>query len=184
MKTKIGVIIILCLLAIFIGNIIQKTMDSEEIKGIEEEPTNVEKEKVAPNIVLQNLQGETVELADYKGKNVVLNFWTTWCPPCKEEMPHLQKYYDKYKDKQNVEVLGVNLTFADDSEKKVKQFVENYNLDFPILLTNDEKVEALYRIATIPSTFFLDTEGRINQKIVGQLDEKSLHFYVNELINK
>ena len=192
MKTKIGLILLLILVAVFIGNIVQKSMESEKAlnengRGYEENITNsnssVEKDKLAPNITLQNLQGETVELADYKGKNVVLNFWTTWCPPCKEEMPHIQDYYEKYKDQQNVEVLGVNLTFSTDSEKNVKQFVESYDLTFPVFLTYDEKVQQLYNIVTIPSTFFLDEEGRIQRKIVGPLDEASLQGYVNELIN-
>lgn len=192
MKTKIGIILLLTLVAVFIGNIVQKSMESdkalnENVKGYEENLTSsnssVQKDELAPNIILQNLQGETVELSDYKGKNVVLNFWTTWCPPCKEEMPHIQDYYEKYKNEQNVEVLGVNLTFSTDSEKNVKQFVESYNLTFPVLLTYDEEVEKLYLIKTIPSTFFLDEEGRIQRKIVGPLDEDSLQYYVEELIN-
>jgi peroxiredoxin len=191
-KTKIGVIVLLALVSVFLGNVVQNAMESDKainknIKGYEENlassNSSVQKDQLAPNITLQNLQGETVELSDYRGKNVVLNFWATWCKPCKEEMPHLQDYYEKYKGEQNVEVLGVNLTFATDSEKNVKQFVESYDLTFPILLTYDEEVEKLYRVLTIPSTFFIDEEGHIQQKIVGPLDEKSLHFYVNELIN-
>ena len=192
MKTKIGYILLLILVVVFIGNIIQKSMESqkaltENTKGYEENLTDsdssVQKDQLAPNITLQNLQGETVELADYKGKNVVLNFWTTWCPPCREEMPYIQEYYENNKTKQNVEVLGVNLTFATDSEENVKQFVESNHLTFPVLITYDQEVEKLYRIQTIPSTYFLDEEGQIHRKIVGPLDQTTLHDYVNELIN-
>ena len=157
----------------------------DNVKGYNEDITKnksgIKKEQFAPEFTFTNLQGEEVSLSDYRGKKVVLNFWTTWCSPCKSEMPHMQKYYEKYGEAENVEILGINLTFSSDSKDNVEKFVASYKLDFPVLLANDEAIADDYQIMTIPSTFFIDEEGKVQRKIVGPVDVDSLKFYVEEL---
>ena len=88
---------------------------------------------VAPDFQLETLSGETMRLSDYQGKIVVLNFWATWCPPCVEEMPHLQAFYENNKD-QAIVVIAVNLTSEDNGIDAVEEFVKEHELTFPIPL--------------------------------------------------
>ena len=107
------------------------------------------------------LNGEMVSLSDYKGKVVLLNFWATWCPPCRVEMPSMETLYHHFKD-QGFEILAVNLG---EDAAHVQQFMDNNNHTFPVLLDRDEKVGALYGIRAIPTSYIIDRSG----KIVGSL---------------
>lgn len=112
----------------------------------------------APNFELENLHGEKVQLSDFKGKKVMINFWATWCPPCKAEMPDMQKFYEQYGDQ--VTILAINI----DPEYDVKGFVQQMNISFPILLDDQDKVSSAYKILTIPTTFIIDEKGIIQYK--------------------
>ena len=117
---------------------------------------------------LEDLAGNLVKLSDFKGKIVFLNFWATWCPPCKEEMPHMQTFYDKYKD-DDIVVLAVNPTQvenqgssdSDKAEKKVREFIDQKSFTFPVLLDKDDSVWAFYQQRGIPANYVIDTEGII-----------------------
>lgn len=128
----------------------------------------------APDFELQTLTGETVKLSDYKGKKIILNFWASWCPPCRVEMPFMQNYYDEYKDSANVEILAVNMTKLERGDKSevVKGFVDEKELTFPILMDEDGKVMDLYRVRAYPTTYFLNTEGMVTDRVVSSLDEE------------
>jgi len=114
------------------------------------------------------LQGNKVRLSDFKGKIVFLNFWATWCPPCREEMPFMQELYEKYKDK-DIVVLAVNPNQVenrgvDDSEKaeqKVREFIKENGYTFPILLDRDDSAWAVYQQRGIPANYVIDKEGVI-----------------------
>lgn len=189
MKKNIGIVIVLALVIIMVGTYIKMEIErseaiSEQAKGQEValgEEIGLEQGQVAPNFTLENLQGEEVTLSDLRGKRVVLNFWATWCPPCEAEMPHMQKYYDSYSKQDNVEIIGVNLTYAKEKISRVEQFLENYEITFPVLLEKDESVAIQYEIITIPSTFMIDTDGKIQKKIEGPLDLASLRDNVTQL---
>ena len=123
-----------------------------------------ENQELAPDFALKNLKGHTVRLADFTGKVVLLNFWATWCPPCRIEIPHLKELYAKYQDK-GLEVVGVSLDHA--GEGVVKTFVEKNQINYPILLGNDNIVMDYGGILGIPTSFLVDRQGKIRQKLFG-----------------
>ncbi|WP_431028722.1 TlpA family protein disulfide reductase [Lysinibacillus sp. LZ02] len=134
------------------------------------EPTKVAGDQ--RDFTLQSLSGETVSLSDYEGKIVVLNFFATWCPPCKAEMPHLQSFHENSTE--DVVLLGVNLTKRDDGIEVLEQFVYDYGVTYPILLDEQDEVGTLYNILSIPTTYILDQQGRVVERIVGPVDNGTL----------
>lgn len=128
------------------------------------------KGEIAPDFELTTLDGERVKLSDYKGKKVILNFWATWCPPCRAEMPHMQTYYEDQAAADNVEILAVNLTKEDHGLEKIKTFKKEYGLSFPIPMDEKGEIGALYQAVTIPTSYILDAQGRVQTKFVGPMD--------------
>ena len=122
----------------------------------------------APDFQLQNLDGQTISLGDLRGKPVLVNFWTTWCPPCRSEMPFLQQIYEEWSD------TGLVLLAVDsgESQARVKEFLETRSLSLPVLLDTDNRVAQKYNIRGIPTTFFIDRDGIIQEKIVGAFPSK------------
>ncbi|MFC4618813.1 thiol-disulfide oxidoreductase ResA [Camelliibacillus cellulosilyticus] len=118
----------------------------------------------APNFSLKTLDGKTVKLSDFRGKGVVLNFWGSWCEPCKYEMPFINEAYQKRP--KNVEVLGVNIQ---ESPIVVQNFVRQDHIGFPILLDSKGSVTEAYNIQPIPTTFLIDKNGKIVKKIVSYM---------------
>ncbi|QLI78140.1 TlpA family protein disulfide reductase [Bacillus pumilus] len=117
----------------------------------------LEKGDQAPNFELKTLDGQTASLSDYQGKKVLVNFWATWCKPCRTEMPDLDAIRSEYDQ---VEVLAVNLTTTEKSEDHVAAFADELKLSFPILL--DQKgIQARYQVLSYPTTYILDEKGRI-----------------------
>ena len=166
-KNILGFCILTVLVLLFIMNILKDDKVSETAitssahiaNEMESEKIKVSSElKVAEDFTLTTLQGEQVSLSDYKGKIVILNFWVTWCEPCKEEMPYLQSFSEEHPD---VAVLAINLTSMDLGIDIVKQFVEVFGLTFPILLDEADVVGKQYNIITIPTSYIIDREGRV-----------------------
>lgn len=120
---------------------------------------------LAPDFTLETLNGETVALSDLRGQAVVVNLWTTWCPPCRREMPTLQKVYEEYKERGLV-ILAVNSTVQDDLQA-IPAFVEKYGLTFPILLDKNNEAGRLYQLRSLPSTFFIRRDGTIHEAVIG-----------------
>lgn len=117
----------------------------------------------APDFSLKTLTGETIRLSDLQGQAVMVNFWATWCPPCRAEMPAIQQVYDKYRG-QNFTVLAVNLQ---EGEAQVADFAGQMGLTFPILIDQEGTVFARYRVNGLPSTFFVDRQGVIRTVTLG-----------------
>lgn len=116
----------------------------------------------ATDFVLTNVQGEKVRLSDYRGKPVVLNFWATWCGPCKEEMPYINKVYENHKNKDDVVILAIN---NKESKFAVKNFINRYDIKFPVLLDRKGDIsDEGYHIVPIPTTFFINKRGVIVDK--------------------
>jgi peroxiredoxin len=119
---------------------------------------------LAPGFNLRNLKGNYQSLDSFSGQVVVLNFWATWCIPCRIEMPSFEKLYRRYRS-EGVVVLAV--TLDKNSKKKVKSFVDEHGISFPILLDEEGKVERLYPSMTIPFTYVIDREGRVVARVDG-----------------
>lgn len=158
-----------------------ETSDEVVESGVVVESSQISEDvKYAPEFTLSNLDGETVSLSDYKGKIVILNFWATWCPPCREETPHMQSFYEKNKEN-GIEILAVNLTNIDDGQQAIEKFVQDYGLTFPILLDEEGDAGMMYETFTIPTSYILDKEGRIFQKIVGPMNEQVMNDLIDAL---
>lgn len=130
----------------------------------------------APDFELNNLANEPIRLSDLRGKIVVINFWATWCEPCKVEMPFFEELYSSSQKK--LEILAVNF---DEPSQQVQQFAEEYQLSFPILLDPGGNVQNLYRVRGYPTTFMLDEEGIVRYHHIGLITEGQLDQYLSEL---
>lgn len=117
----------------------------------------------APNFTLTSTAGKTFTLADLKGKVVLVNFWATWCPPCRAEMPALDVAYRAYRDAGFV-VLAVDQMEGADV---VNAFGAKYNLSFPLLLDSDGNINRQYQISALPTSFFVDRKGVIRDMMIG-----------------
>jgi peroxiredoxin len=124
---------------------------------------------MAQDFALKDLDGHLVHLKDFRGKVVFLNFWATWCPPCRIEMPSMEKLYNKFKD-DNFTILAVDM--QEDSET-VKRFKESFKLSFPILLDEEGAVGAYYGVMGLPATYFIDREGFLYAAALGARDWSS-----------
>ena len=112
---------------------------------------------LAPSFTLMDINGESKSLSDYRGKKILLNFWASWCTPCIEEAPDLEKLQATLRDS-NFTVIGIAV---EDDLESVKAFVTENKLNYPILFDNDGKIRALYKISGFPETYLVDPEGKL-----------------------
>jgi len=122
--------------------------------------------KQAPDFTLPSLAGGEITLSDYRGKLVFLNIWATWCAPCREEMPSMQKLYKKFADRKFV-MLTVSI---DENRADIPPFVEELGLTFPIALDTQSRVAQLYGLTGVPETFLISPAGKVLHHIVGPSD--------------
>jgi peroxiredoxin len=135
----------------------------------------------APDFELIDTTGKTYRLSDLRGRPILLNFWASWCSPCKAEMPAMQQVYRQFQD-QGFVVLAVNST-SQDSRNSALSFADQLGLSFPILWDDQGVVSDLYQIKALPSTFFIDQEGTIREIIIGgPMADALLRIRVNQLI--
>ncbi len=137
----------------------------------------------APDFTLDLLGDGQLTLSDLRGKAVMVNLWASWCPPCRAEMPAIEKVYQAFQA-QGLVVLGVNTTFQD-SESDVAAFVEEFGLTFPILLDHEGGVSRRYQMRGLPSTFFIDRQGIIRTVVIGgPMSEAVIQLKVEELLRQ
>lgn len=117
----------------------------------------------APPFLLRDLNGKIVSIADGKGKVMILNFWATWCPPCREEIPEFVKLQAAYKDK----LLIVGASEDDDGPQKVQQFVQRFGMNYPIVMATKELIDNYGGVPALPTSFLIDPQGRVVQKHTG-----------------
>jgi peroxiredoxin len=173
LKNKIIIleIFLLILTLMFSQNI------SAQKKSAKQKATAQKSENAAPEFTLQNQDGKNVKLSDYKGKIVILNFWATWCAPCRAEIPDFMDLYKTYQ-KKGVVILGVAL----DDQDKVIKFAKDKKINYPILLGTQE-VSGLYGgISAIPTTFILNRKLEIVKNYVGQRPKETFENDIKELL--
>lgn len=159
-------ILIPALLLLMIGWAGYTFFFSAEEEQVAQEGTGLKVGDVAPDFELTTLSGEAVKLEDYRGKRVFVNFWATWCPPCREEMPDMQKLYDET----DVEILAVNMTASENSKAGVSKFIDDNAFSFPVPVDPEGRVTDLYEVRAYPTSYLIDSEGRIAHIALGAMD--------------
>jgi peroxiredoxin len=133
----------------------------------------------APELTLNDIEGVSHSLADYRGQVVLVNLWATWCPPCKEEMPALEAFYNQHRD-QGFIVVAIN---DGDPTKDVLQFVKDYNLTFPVWLDPTYSVtEQAFKSLNLPTSYVIDRDGVVQLQWVGGISRQMLDKHVIPLI--
>lgn len=174
-KKVIAVVVLIALLGVAIVQAMDKKAEPDIAS---QEASNMGGLKVgakAPDFELKTLAGDTVKLSDLKGKKVMLNFWATWCPPCKAEMPAMEEFHKEAGDE--VVILAVNI----DPHLDVKAFVDENSITFPIPLDAEDKVNETYQVLSIPTTYFIDTKGNIGNKYIGAMNLDAMKQYTKDL---
>jgi peroxiredoxin len=158
-------ILLIFLIVIGIGIIVllQNKDSSFNLSG----DPRLEKGVPAPNFTLPDLDGKMISLTDYKGKVVLLNIWATWCPPCVEEMPSMEKLHQELKD-EGFEILAVSIDVS--GAIAVLPFMKKHKLSFPALTDSKGDIKSLYQTTGVPESFIIDKEGVIVEKIIGPRD--------------
>lgn len=132
-----------------------------------------------PDFRLAGLDGNAHALKDYEGKPLIINFWGTFCPPCRDEMPALQQQYDKWKG-QGLQLIGINLS---EDRLTAESFVRSVGVDFPILLDRDKITQTKYGVRQYPTTFFITADGTIQDIVIGgPLSEQQIETHVQKLM--
>jgi len=132
------------LLGIFLGIIAASSLAASDLAG-----------QAAPDFVLKSSTGENLRLSEYRGDVVMINFWATWCGPCRQEMPLLNDLFNRYQ-RVGFSLLGVNI---DDDSRRAMQMVEDLGVDFPVLFDETKAVSKLYQVEAMPVTVIVDREG-------------------------
>jgi thiol-disulfide isomerase/thioredoxin len=166
MKRTVIVFIIACAMTVGAFGQNRKTSDAV-IKAFEGTGIQVVSEGIDPiDFSLPLLDGTKINLSQYKGKVVFLNFWATWCGPCRSEMPSMEAVYQRLKNK-GFEILAVNLG---DSRGKVSEFMQEYKLNFPAVLDEKSVTGSQYSVRAIPTTYIIDRRGLIIARLVGSIN--------------
>jgi cytochrome c biogenesis protein CcmG/thiol:disulfide interchange protein DsbE len=131
----------------------------------------IEEDPLAPDFTLEDLNGTKLSLSDFKGKVLFLNFWATWCPPCRAEIPDFIEVYNEYK-KKGLEILGISVDQI--SPDQVSKFVERYKMNYPVAMATDELFRDYPPPQAIPTTLVIDRDGKIQHKKVGLMSKQEL----------
>lgn len=135
----------------------------------------------APNFDLAGLDGKKVALANFRGRPVFLNFWATWCPPCRDEMPGMQELFTVYG--KDIVFLTVNMTVSERGVDSVQEFLRENGFTMPVVLDKSGDAAAKYLVRAIPTSFFVDRKGIIREKVVGAMNEETMREYLKELLH-
>ncbi|MGX6443348.1 redoxin domain-containing protein [Neobacillus sp. K501] len=174
-KKIVAAIILITLLTVAIVQAMDKKAEPDQLS---QETANMGGLKVgakAPDFELKTLSGDTIKLSDLKEKKVMLNFWATWCPPCKAEMPAMEKFHKEAGTE--IVILAVNI----DPHLDVKAFVDENGITFPIPLDEEDIVNETYQVLSIPTTYFIDSNGNIGNKYIGAMNYELMKQYTKEL---
>lgn len=155
--------VILSVLVIAIGFTVYSSFTKDKVELLTEGDT-------APDFELVGLDGKKHRLSDYRGEGVMLNFWGTWCEPCKREMPAMDRQYDVFKD-QGVNLLTINIA---QSEFEVQNFLNNLGVDFPTVIDKTRDVMTAYNVIDLPASIFIDPNGKVVKIKTGEMKEADI----------
>lgn len=159
---------ILSILILLIGFTLYNSVLKKEAEGVELGET-------APNFKLETIGGgDPVELSKLKGNVVLVNFWGTWCKPCKDEMPAIQKVYEQYKD-DGFEVVAINMG---QSEVQIEPFMTTLDINLPIALDKNNSVKDIYNVYRMPASFLIDRDGNVIKSFEGEMNIEMLDSWV------
>lgn len=152
----------------------QPVEDAPETEESEADPSTDEKEVIpAPDFTVYDVDGNEVKLSDFAGKPIVLNFWASWCPPCKLEMPHFNKVYQELGD----EVVFMMVDLVDgqqETKEKGLAFIEEEGFEFPVYFDSSQEAAYTYGISSIPLTLLINAEGNVVTGYTGAIDKETL----------
>ena len=162
----------------------QKTDESNDsVKQTGDSTSNVETQNaknLAPDFTLKLTDGKDIKLSDHKGKIVIIDFWATWCPPCRRGIPDLVDIQKKYQK----DVLIIGISLDNETKPDVVPFIKQYGIDYPVVYGTMEVVKAYGNIQAIPTSFVVDQSGQIVDKHVGLVDKSTYINKINELLKK
>jgi|SRR5690625_1754869 len=141
--------------------------DEQTGTGKQVKQLSIGKGDVAPDFELVTTEGDTVNLSDFNGEKVLLNFWATWCPPCRNEMPDMQTYHETTDD---AVILAVNITESERKVEDVDEFLDEFGITFAVLLDEKTSVANLYTAHVMPTSYFIDSNGIIQEKVMGEIN--------------
>lgn len=133
----------------------------------------------APNFAFQKADGSTVTLADFRGQPVLVNFWATWCGPCRQEMPDLVRLYETHTD-EGLVILEVNVA---ESPEAVSTFVQEFGMTMPVIMDSRGEVMDAYKTQSLPSSFFIDREGTIQVRWIGFLSSDLMETHLEKILS-
>ncbi len=156
------------------GNINEENWDVKP-KDLEVQSTNPIGE--TPDFTLESIKGEKISLSQFKGKEIFLNFWATWCPPCQLEMPDIEKLYQKYKNDKDFVILTINVG---ESKEKVMSYIKEHNYNFEVLLDTNSDISLKYKSRYLPTSVIINKEGEITNYRSGAMDFSQMEEFKKE----
>ena len=178
MKRNLAVIIIVAA-AIAVMLIAGKHLARRSVPGAVTSAGGPKAGTTAPDFALESLEGKTVHLSDFRGKGVLLNFWATWCQPCKIEMPWFVELEKQYGPG-GLQVLGVAMDDA--SKEDIAKFAKEMGVNYPVLLGKEAVGEAYGGVEFLPTTFYIDREGKIVERVFGLRSRSDIEDYVKQAL--
>ncbi len=170
MKRVILIVVVLVLAIVFYKAARRHTAQNSPVSAVSH--------SLAPDFSLTDLNGQPLSLSTYRGKVVLLDFWATWCTPCRAEIPHFVEFQNTYRD-QGLQIVGISM---DDDLKPVGPFYKDYKMNYPVALGNDKLAQAYGGILGLPVTFLIGRDGHIQAKYVGAVDISSIEQGIKSLV--
>lgn len=160
---------------------VENEKDNSESDGKEDSFDEETEEEKAPDFTVFDSDGNEVSLSDNIGKPVIINFWASWCSPCKTELPYFNSAYEEYKD--DIVFMMINLTDGlSETTEKVKDFISENEYSFPVYYDTESSAASAYETMYIPLTVFINEKGEVEDSHVGMMSEAALYNYIDQLL--
>lgn len=176
-KRELWVLFMLALISVAIGMALKEYNAAKELQAGEKPQSEKRNMLVDYDFKAKDLDGNSIVLSEYKGKKIFINFWSTDIRPCKKEMADIEALYNEMKDTDLV-ILSVN---AADAEDKVRAFADEKSYSFPIILDIDGKITKRYNVVGIPTSFFIDKDGYLDNMSIGAINLEKMKEYISNL---